>query len=80
MSIDGTTLGPETLDNLLTISPTDDVITGRIRQATAAALAISLLALYLGMLPGHRDFGWWPLYVPEHYGPRNSQHLLDPYR
>ena len=31
-------------------------------------------------LPGNPNGKLWPIYIPEHYGERNSQHLLDPYR
>ena len=57
-----------------------DIIAGPLLQALAATLAITALALALGVFPGHSDAGLWPIYVPEHYGTRNSQHLLDPYR
>ena len=30
--------------------------------------------------PGHSNGKMWPLYVPDLYGERNSQYLLDPYR
>ena len=30
--------------------------------------------------PGNPNGKLWPLYIPEHYGVRNSQHLFDPYR
>jgi len=28
---------------------------------------------------GHTNGKFVPIYIPEHYGPRNSQHLSDPY-
>ena len=51
-----------------------------VRQSLGGAVLVSGLALAVGILPGHSDPGFWPLYVPEHYGTRNSQHLFDPYR
>ena len=30
--------------------------------------------------PGNPHGKLWPIYIPEHYGVRNSQHLFDPYR
>ena len=30
--------------------------------------------------PGNPNGKLWPLYIPEHYGERNSQYLFDPYR
>ena len=30
--------------------------------------------------PGNPNGKLWPIYIPEHYGERTSQHLLDPYR
>ena len=30
-------------------------------------------------LPGHDEGGLWPIFVPEHYSEKTSQHLLDPY-
>ena len=29
--------------------------------------------------PGHKDGSLYPIYIPEHYGKRNSQHPFDPY-
>ena len=31
-------------------------------------------------IPGHKDGGLYPFYIPEHYGRRNSQYPFDPYR
>ena len=48
-----------------------------------AVVATILLAMVvtatIGSWPGHSGGGFYPLYIPEHYGVRNSQHLWDPY-
>ena len=45
-------------------------------------MVIILVFIYSSFLPipGHKDSGILPVYIPEHYGKRNSQHLFDPYR
>ena len=45
-------------------------------------MVIILVFIYSSFLPipGHKDSGIFPVYIPEHYGKRNSQHLFDPYR
>ncbi len=50
------------------------------RQALSAVVFVAAFATFVGVFPGHSDGGLWPIYVPEHYGLRNSQNLLDPYR
>ncbi len=49
------------------------------------AIVISVLWIIGALLqlqtnfPGHINSQWWPLYVPDYYGDRCSQHLFDPY-
>lgn len=50
-----------------------------LQEALFAAVFVSLAASGFALFPGHADSRFWPLYVEEHFGPRNSQHLLDPY-
>ena len=58
-----------------------DGFLGFVAQAFVMTMSWVLLCLaYWWDLPGHSQGKWWPLYVPEHYGVRSSQHLLDPYR
>ncbi len=52
----------------------------QLKQALASVGLISSWAAYIGIMPGHKDGGIVPVYVPEHYGPRNSRNLFDPYR
>ena len=41
-------------------------------------LMFSVLKMFL-KVPGHEENGYSPVYIPEHYSERTSQHLLDPY-
>ena len=48
------------------------------------ALAMTAFVIFISQgliqFPGHKDGSLYPMYIPEHYGKRNSQHLFDPYR
>ena len=48
----------------------------------ALAMTAFILFISLGLIqfPGHKDGSLYPIYIPEHYGKRNSQHPFDPYR
>ena len=50
-----------------------------LQEAFFAVILISVAAKSLNLFPGHEDSKFWPVFIPEHYGRRNSQHLLDPY-
>ena len=41
-------------------------------------LDVSVTSLFFSF-PGHSDNQLSPIYIPEHYGERSSQHLFDPY-
>lgn len=45
---------------------------------TSVWLALTFLSLNK-RFPGHKDPGYWPIFVPDFYGERCSQHLFDPY-
>ena len=49
-------------------------------QAFGILTVILILVNAYMKIPGHKDSQRYPLYTWEHYGKRNSQHLLDPYR
>ena len=48
------------------------------------ALAMTAFVIFISQgliqFPGHKDGSLFPMYIPEHYGKRNSQHPFDPYR
>ena len=48
------------------------------------ALVMTIFVVFISQaliqFPGHIDGSLYPIYIPEHYGKRNSQHLFDPYR
>ena len=48
--------------------------------SVAIVVLIVLATLGWSSIPGHKDGGFYPFYIPEHYGRRNSQYPLDPYR
>ena len=59
----------------------DDHFASFLKQSFIATFLVLLIVkLISGKLPGHPDGYLWPIYIPEHYGGRNSQHFLDPYR
>ncbi len=49
-------------------------------QAIVVTAFVSVIVLASGKLPGHANGSFWPVFIPEHYGRRNSQHPFDPYR
>lgn len=49
-------------------------------QAFGMVTVLLFLANGYMNIPGHKDSQTYPIYTWEHYGKRNSQHLLDPYR
>ena len=49
-------------------------------HAFAMTLFVAFISHALIQFPGHKDGSLFPLFIPEHYGKRNSQHLFDPYR
>ena len=51
-----------------------------IGQSFFATFFVVMVAMSLVRFPGHPRGKYWPIYIPEQYGERNSQHLLDPYR
>ena len=67
------------LESLLWIK--DDHFASFLKQSFIATFLLLLIVkLVSGKLPGHPNGHLWPIYIPEHYGGRNSQHFLDPYR
>ena len=46
------------------------------------AMTFFLVFISHGLIqfPGHTDGSFLPIFIPEHYGKRNSQHPFDPYR
>ena len=50
------------------------------QMVVITSIWLLLCLAFMSDFPGHPMGKLWPLYVPEHYGHRNSQHLLDPYR
>ena len=49
-------------------------------QALSMTAFVLFISLGLIQFPGHKDGSFYPIYIPEHYGKRNSQHPFDPYR
>ena len=69
----------ETFINFVLMS-TNGVITPLIVQALGMVLIVVMISIGFTRFPGHMSGSLFPIYIQEHYGKRNSQHLLDPYR
>ena len=81
--MDSAAAGGNHSQNALTPFNNDfEVAFGFIGQALGITLLwiISCLLFFRDDFPGHNQANGWPLFVPDHFGGRNSQHLLDPYR
>ena len=51
-----------------------------VMQAFMATSIVVIIGMAISKFPGHSRGSYWPIYIPEHYGKKNSQNLLDPYR
>jgi hypothetical protein len=70
---------PVILESMLLITEENGIMV-HIAHALLATVLVVFAVTVVGKFPGHSEGKWWPLYIPEYYGGRNSQHLLDPYR
>jgi hypothetical protein len=67
------------LESMLLLTEENGILV-HIAHALQATVLVVFAVSVVGIFPGHSEGKWWPLYIPEYYGGRNSQHLLDPYR